>query len=288
MLARGGAERFDGRVLALLQVETSAWSDSAAAAADCTASCSCASVAQPERAGVGLGERLQLAVEALAPLLEHLPAALEVHEVRLLELQAGSRPACLAARLAELLLPGAEGLLGLRERLFSASSFSRVSLTFCLAPPAHREAHMWSAWVSCERCSRHCASWARRSVLGFEALARFLYVAQLGFVLGDQRVGRVEGLRQVQRVAGAVVRIARGLDAGLDAAQLGVLRLERVGDFRPPGRGARLRRGVAPAQVPEEVLLELEIGMQLVVARRHLGLGLELLELAGEARRGCP
>src|SRR6185503_2673170 len=39
-------------------------------------------------AAVGLGERLQLAFQALAALLERLPAALEVSEVRLLELEA--------------------------------------------------------------------------------------------------------------------------------------------------------------------------------------------------------
>ena len=164
MLARGGAERFDGRVLALLQVGDF----------------------RLERFGGGRGglhRFLQLRKRRFQPESAPVSGSASVCSSpsrRSRRCSSACRPrsrctrfACsscrpalglhdLAARLAELLLPGAEGLLGLREGLFSASSFSRVSLTFCLAPPA-REAHMWSAWVSCERCSRH-ASWARRSV----------------------------------------------------------------------------------------------------------------------------
>src|SRR4030095_9089854 len=63
------------------------------------------------RARRGRGAGLLLALEALAALLERLPAALEVHEVRLLELQPAFGLHELAARLVEALLAGAGGLI---------------------------------------------------------------------------------------------------------------------------------------------------------------------------------
>src|SRR5207247_8103184 len=75
-----------------------------------------ASLPQGVRRGrIRLGERLQLAVEALAALLERLSAALQVRQIGLLELQAAFRLQQLAASLAQPLLAGAERLLGLRQ-----------------------------------------------------------------------------------------------------------------------------------------------------------------------------
>src|SRR5262245_29404114 len=286
MLARGGAERFDGRVLALLQAGDFALERFGGGRGRLLGLLQLGKAGfQPgKRAGVGLGELSQLAVEALAALLERLPAALEVHEVRLLELQPALGLHHLAARLAELLLPRAERSLGFREpSVLLLQPLPRV-IDFLLGTPGPGGPHVEGLGELRALFAPLRELGTPLRVLGIEALARFLDVAQLGFVLGDQRVGRVQGrLRQVLCVAGAVMRIARSLDAGLDAAQLGVLGLEGVGRLVYfLGVALALGRGVAPAQVPEEVLLELEIGMQLVVARRHLGLGLELLELAGE------
>src|SRR5258706_15993088 len=43
-----------------------------------------------------------------------------------------------------------------------------------------------------------------------------------------------------------------------------------------------LGAGVAPAQVPEQLLLQAQVGLELLVARRDLRLRLELLELRPE------
>src|SRR5581483_2229101 len=141
------------------------------------------------------------------------------------------------------------------RRAFSASSRAWASSARCLAPEA-RPTHMCSAWVSCERWSRQEPSCARRSVCW---------------------------LSRRWRVSRAVVRRARGLDARLDAAQLRVLGLELVRG--PADLGAvpvALGRGVAAAQIPEELLLELQVGMVFLVARGDLRLRVELLQLGRE------
>ena len=65
--------------------------------------------------GVRHLNRLQFALQALAPLLERLPAALQVRLVRLLELNAAFGLHQQAARLGQALLRRAVGLLGLRQ-----------------------------------------------------------------------------------------------------------------------------------------------------------------------------
>ena len=43
-----------------------------------------------------------------------------------------------------------------------------------------------------------------------------------------------------------------------------------------------LARGIATPQVPQELLLQLKIGLELLVAARHLRLRLELFDLRSE------
>ncbi len=102
---------------------------------------------------------------------------------------------------------------------------------------------------------------AALGVLRLEALARLLDMAQLGFVAGHLGVGRVQRpLRGVKCIPRGIVGAARRLHAQLDGAQLGILRLERIG-----GLGYLLRvllalgGGIAAAQVPQQLLLELQL-----------------------------
>jgi hypothetical protein len=83
-----------------------------------------------QRAGVGFGQRLQLGFQALAALLRALLAALEVGEVRLLELQPVFGLGERAARRFEAFLRAAECVLGLRHgRIFEIKSLSRFGDT---------------------------------------------------------------------------------------------------------------------------------------------------------------
>jgi hypothetical protein len=72
----------------------------------------------PHRAGLGLGQRLELSLEPLAALRERLLAALQVREVRLFELQGVLGLRERRARRVQMLLRGAECLLGLRQAGF--------------------------------------------------------------------------------------------------------------------------------------------------------------------------
>src|SRR6267143_977420 len=173
------------------------------------------------RRRIRLGERLQLAFEALAALLERLPAPLKVGQIGQLELQAALGLQQLAACLVQPLLAGAERLLGLRQ-------------------------------------------------------ARIL-LPELGLRLGAALLGRAgAGRPQVKRLRKLRALLAPG-------AQLGVLCLELVGGFGHFERlPLALRRGVAPARMPKQVLLELQFRVVFLVARRHRGLRLELLQLRGK------
>ena len=115
------------------------------------------------RARPRLAKRLQLGFEPLAALLQRLLAALEVREVRLLELQAFSacESALRAASSRSCAPRNACSACGSESRSFS--SFSFVPATRSLASPT-RAAQVWSDCVSCARCSRQDASCARRSV----------------------------------------------------------------------------------------------------------------------------
>jgi hypothetical protein len=90
----------------------------------------------------------------------------------------------------------------------------------------------------------------------------------------------------VQRVAGLVVGLADGLQLGLDVAQLGHARLQRVGGLQhgqldPLFLGGR----VAVLEEPELVQLERALLLQAAVTGGHLGLLSSLSRLALSSRR---
>ena len=122
------------------------------------------------------------------------------------------------------------------------------------------------------------------ALLAVEPRAGLLGMAQLRLEACHLGIRRVEcALSRVHRIAGLVVRRARRLQARLERARLCVLRLELVGD------ACELRRltlalggGIAPAQVPQQLLLQLQVALQLLVTRRHLRLRIELLDLQPE------
>ena len=96
------------------------------------------------------------------------------------------------------------------------------------------------------------------------------------------------GLRQlalarVQRVVGGVVGLAHVFELGLGVAQLGQAGFQRGGGF---GRGRLHTRlfvgGVAVLQEPQLVQLQRALFLQRAVLRGHLGLTLELVEVAVE------
>src|SRR6185436_1666935 len=195
-----------------------------------------------------------------AALLERLPAALEVSEVRLLELEAALRLHELAAGLVQMLLPRPERLLGLRQALVFGFEPLAGLFDLLLRAAGARGPHVQRLGELRALLAPLRELGAPLGVLALESVARLLEVAQLRLVLGDERVCRVQGgLGEVERVAGGVVRAARGLDPRLDAAELRVLGLERVGGLVDVlGLALALGGGVAPAQVPEEMLLELQ------------------------------
>src|SRR5258708_7638407 len=89
--------------------------------------------------------------------------------------------------------------------------------------------------------------------------------------------------RGLRRVAGLVVRAACSLELRLERARAGVLGFELVADASHLGRMAlAFGRRIATAQIPEEVLLELQIVLQLLVAGGDLRLRVELFDLRAE------
>src|SRR5438445_5305980 len=233
------------------------------------------------RRRIRLGERLQLALEALAALLERLSAALQVREIGLLELQAAFRLQQLAASLAQPLLAGAERLLGLRQ--------ARVLLPeLCLRFGAALLRRAGAGHPHVKRLRKLRALLAPGAqlreplrMLALQPLAGLLDMAQLGLEPGYLGIRGVERrLRRVQGVPGAVMRHARRFHARLEMPQLGVLCFELVRDLRHFLRVAlALRRGVAAARIPKQLLPELQLRVVFLVARRHRGLRLELLQL---------
>ena len=95
-------------------------------------------------------------------------------------------------------------------------------------------------------------------VLALEAAARLLGVPQLRLVARHLRAGGIQrALGRVHRVAGGVVRGAGALDARLHAPELRGLGFQRVPRPRDLLRvPVALGRGVAPAQEPQQVLLD--------------------------------
>ncbi|MCY1522346.1 hypothetical protein D9M68_571950 [compost metagenome] len=118
----------------------------------------------------------------------------------------------------------------------------------------------------------------------FDTLAAFDHEADLAFEPADFGAGFVElALRLVHQVAGAVVGLAHGFEFGLDAAQVGGARFEVVdGLFRIGLDLGLVGIAFAALEEPQLVLLLRGVALQRVVARRHLGLLLELLEVGVE------
>ncbi len=100
----------------------------------------------------------------------------------------------------------------------------------------------------------------------------------------DRRIRGVKrALRRIHRVARLVVRGARRLEARFQIPQLGILGFQRIGYlFNFMRMALALGRRIAPAQEPQQVLLELQVGVVFPVARGHLGLRFELFELRAE------
>src|SRR5712692_2205234 len=95
--------------------------------------------------------------------------------------------------------------------------------------------------------------------------------------------GVKRALRRIHRVARLVVRGSRRLEARFQISQLGILGLQRIGYLSNFMRLAlALGRRIAPAQEPQQVLLELQVGMVFPVARGHPRLCFELFELCAE------
>jgi hypothetical protein len=93
----------------------------------------------------------------------------------------------------------------------------------------------------------------------------------------------MRSLCRVQRVAGAVVRLAHGLELRLHLAQLGQPRLQRVVClFHRALDALFFLGGVAVLEEPELVLLQRLLVDQLAVGGGDLGLRLELLEVGVE------
>jgi hypothetical protein len=120
------------------------------------------------------------------------------------------------------------------------------------------------------------------------ALAAFDHVADALFQPAhlQRRLGQ-RALRGVQGVAGGVVRLAHGLQLGLDVAQLGQRASSALVASATAGARALLPGRVAVLQEPQLVQLERALVLQLAVARRHLGLLLQLVEVGCSARAGC-
>ena len=119
----------------------------------------------------------------------------------------------------------------------------------------------------------------------FGALAAFHHVADALFEPADfQRGIGQRPLLEVQRVAGGVVRLAHGFQLQLAMAQLGQAGFQRGGGFGAGGLHALfLLRCVAVLQEPQLVQLgQRALILQVAVARGHLGLLLQLLEVAAQ------
>ncbi len=119
---------------------------------------------------------------------------------------------------------------------------------------------------------------------GFDALAAFDHVADLGFELADLGRGFVKAaLRLVDQVARRVVRLADGFQVGFHGAQVGHARFEVVDGLQAFGAHAvLLGLGVGALQEPELVLLQGDVGLQRVVLGGHLGLLFQAFQVGVE------
>ena len=204
--------------------------------------------------------------------------------VCLLELQAALGLHEQAARFGEMLLRGAERLLRLRQPRVFGFQFFLGRQNPLLSAAGARGPHVQRLGELRALLAPGHELRAALGMLALEARARLLRVAQLRFMARDLGVRGIQrALRRVHRIARLVVRGARGFEPRLERARLRVLGFELVGDARHVGAMAlALGGGVATAQVPQEVLLELQVVLQLLVARRDRGLRVELLDLRAE------
>ena len=237
-----------------------------------------------QRRGIGLGERLPLRVQPLASLRQRLGRPLQMRAVCLLELQAALGLHEQAARLGELLLRGAERLLRLGQarvfgfQFFLGRNYPLLGASGACGPHVQCLGKLRALLAPGDELR------AALGVLALEARACLLCVAQLRFMARHLGVRGIErALRRVHRIARLVVRRARRLEPRFQVARLRVLGFELVGDTRHfGGMALALGTGVAPAQIPQEMLLELQVVLQLLVARRDLRLRVELLDLRAE------
>ena len=118
----------------------------------------------------------------------------------------------------------------------------------------------------------------------FGALTPLHHKADFGFELAHFGTGFVElALGLVDLVTGRVVRLADGFQIGLDMAQIGHARLQRVdGLVHIDLHLALVTLGFAAFQEPQLVLLEGAVGLQVVVALGHFGLLFEFFEVGVE------
>jgi len=113
------------------------------------------------------------------------------------------------------------------------------------------------------------------------ALAAFDDEADLGLQPADLGAGLVQqALSLIHLVAGGVVRLADGFQVGLDMAQIGHARFELVDGLL----GLLLEPdltllGFRALEEPQLVLLQRRPRLQVVVALRHLGLALQLVQV---------
>jgi len=115
-------------------------------------------------------------------------------------------------------------------------------------------------------------------------LAAFDDVADALFEPADlQRRFGQRALLFMQRITCGVMRLAHRFELGFDMAQLGQARFERIRRLRGGGLHALFfAGGVARLQEPQLVQLQRAVVLQPAVARGHLGLLFQLLEVAVE------
>jgi hypothetical protein len=115
----------------------------------------------------------------------------------------------------------------------------------------------------------------------FQAAAGIAHMADLGLKAGDFRIRRVHlGLGIVQGVGGSEVGLAGMLDAGFDLPQLGRFGFDAVDGFmHRRAHALGLDAGVVTLLQPQQLLLFGQIGVEVFVLARHLGLGFQAVDL---------
>ena len=113
------------------------------------------------------------------------------------------------------------------------------------------------------------------------ALSAFHHKADFGLQPPHFGAGFVQlALRLVDLVTCGVMRLANGFQIGLDVAQIGHARFERVhGLVHIRLHAALVGLGIAALQKPQLVLLERAVGLQLVVAGGDFGLLFQLFQI---------